>query len=105
VPRGRRCGELQRAAELGPDRARYAYVYAVALHSAGRSDEAMTILKTILVRRPNDRETLWALISFSRDTGDFRTALEYAEQLARLVPDDPRLGRLIEELRRKPNQN
>ena len=31
--------ELRRAAELEPDRARYAYVYAVALHSAGRAEK------------------------------------------------------------------
>jgi hypothetical protein len=29
-------GELRRAAELEPDRARYLYVYAVALNSSGR---------------------------------------------------------------------
>jgi hypothetical protein len=36
------------------------------------------------------------------------TALEYAEQLARLAPDDPRLSALIRELRRqtqKPSAN
>ena len=38
-------GELRRAADLAPDQARYAYVYAVALHSAGRGSEAMATLK------------------------------------------------------------
>ena len=33
--------ELRRAAELAPEQARYAYVYAVALHSSGRGGEAM----------------------------------------------------------------
>ncbi len=93
--------ELSRAAEIEPDRARYSYVYAVALHSAGRGEEAMTVLKQILVRHPDDRDTLLALISFSRDAGDFGTALAYAEQLARVAPNDPDVVALIESLRRQ----
>ena len=62
-------GELRRAAELAPDRARYAYVYAVGLHSSGRSGEP--VLQDSLVRHPGDRDTLLALISFSRDAGEF----------------------------------
>jgi predicted CXXCH cytochrome family protein len=93
--------ELHRAAEIEPDRARYSYVYAVALHSAGRGEQAMTVLKQILVRHPDDRDTLLALISFTRDARDFATALAYAEQLARTAPDDPDVVALIESLRRQ----
>ena len=50
-------GELRKAAELDPGQARYAYVYAVALHSAGRGNEAIAVLKENLVRHPNDRDT------------------------------------------------
>ena len=94
-------GELRRAAELEPDRARYAYVYAVALHSAGRGGEALPVLKQILVHHPDDRDTLLALISFSRDAGDLPTALEYAKQLGRVAPNDPSLISLIENLQRQ----
>jgi len=93
--------ELHRAAVIEPDRARYSYVYAVALHSAGRGDEAMTVLNQILVRHPDDRDTLLALISFSRDAGDFATALDYAERLARVAPNDSDVAALIESLRRQ----
>jgi predicted CXXCH cytochrome family protein len=95
--------ELRRASELEPDRARYLYVYAVALHSAGRSDEAMTILKDGLAKHPEDRDILQALMSFSRDAGDIRSALEYAEQLARIVPHDRQLAQAIENLRSRLN--
>jgi predicted CXXCH cytochrome family protein len=94
--------EFRRAAELEPDRARYAYVYAVALHSAGRIAEALAILKGILAKHPNDRDTLLALINFSRAAGDTASALEYAERLARIFPDDQGLARLIRELRGQP---
>ena len=98
--------ELRRAAELEPDRARYAYVYAIALHSAGHSNEAMSVLKDSLARHPNDRDTLLALTNFNRETGDVSSALDYAERLALISPDDQGLARLIQELRHqavKPN--
>src|SRR5215831_2056810 len=87
--------------KLDPDRARYAYVYAVGLHSAGQVDDAMAVLTASLARHPGDRDTLLALVSYSRDAGDFGTALNYAEQLAREAPDEPGLTALIENLRRQ----
>ena len=93
--------ELRRAAELDPERARYAYVYAVGLHSAGDVDAAMATLKASLARHPTDRDTLLALVSYSRDAGDFGTALDYAEQLAHAAPGEPGLPALIDNLRRQ----
>lgn len=91
--------ELRRAAELEPERARYGYVYAVALQSAGQRDEALAVLKSSVQRHPNDRETLSALISLSREAGDATAALNYAERLGQLSPDAG-LSALIEELRK-----
>ena len=93
--------ELRQANELDPGQARYAYVYAVALHSAGRADDAMAALKENLVRHPNDRDTLSALISFSRESGDINSALEYAERLELIAPNAPGLTSLIQDLRRQ----
>lgn len=94
--------ELRRSAELDPERARYAYVYAVGLQSAGRRGDAIAVLKVNLQRHPNDRDSLAAMVNFSRETGDTRGALEYAERLAKLAPNDASLARLIEDLRRSP---
>jgi tetratricopeptide (TPR) repeat protein len=93
--------EFRSAAELDPARARYAYVYAIALNSAGRRDEAIDILKGALAKHPNDHDTLTALVNFSREAGDISGALEYAERLGRIFPDDQALIRLIQELRRR----
>jgi predicted CXXCH cytochrome family protein len=93
--------ELNKASELDPERSRYAFVYAVALHSGGRIQEAMTVLKGNLARHPNDRDTLLALISFSRDSGDAKSALDYAQRLAKISPADPGLAALINELKRQ----
>ena len=93
--------ELQRAAELEPERARYAYVYAVALNSAGRGGEAIAVLKQSLARHSGDRDTLQALMTFCRDAGELAAALDYAEQLARMMPNDVTLTALINQLRRQ----
>ena len=93
--------ELARAAELEPDRARYAYVYAIGLDSTGRRTDAIQALKDNLARHPADRDTLSALISFKREGRDFASALEYAEQLAQADPNDAELKDLIETLRRE----
>jgi Flp pilus assembly protein TadD len=91
--------ELRRAAELEPDQARYAYVYAVGLHSSGRGSDAITVLKDSLTRHPGDRDTLLAVISFSRDAGDIASALEYAERLLKIDPTNREVTTLIEALR------
>ncbi len=91
--------ELRNAAELEPDRARYAYVHAVALNSAGRGAEAIAVLKAASARHPGDRDILSALVAFNRDAGDPSSALGYAEQLARLAPDDRAVASLVEQLR------
>jgi predicted CXXCH cytochrome family protein len=91
--------ELHRAVELDPNQPRYAYVYAVGLNSAGRAGEAMAALKENLAHHPTDRDTLLALISFSRDAGDVSTALDYAEQLLKIEPTNHEVRTLIEALR------
>ena len=95
--------ELHRAVELDPNQPRYAYVYAVGLHSAGRTGEAMAALKENLARHPVDRDTLLALISFSRDAGDVFTALHYAEQLLKIDPTNREVATLIEALQHQSN--
>ncbi|WP_349253714.1 cytochrome c3 family protein [Bradyrhizobium sp. CB82] len=91
--------ELRQAAALDPGQSRYAYVYAIGLHAAGRRDDALAVLKASLSRHPNDRDGLSAAIAFSRESGDFAAALEFAERLARLIPGDHALTQLIEQLK------
>jgi len=91
--------EFRTATELEPDRSRYAYVYAVALHSSGRIDESIMVLKENLARHADDRDTLLALVTFNRDAGKIGAALDYAEQLSRIVPNDHDIARLTDELR------
>ena len=93
--------ELKRAVELAPDQAHYSYVYAVGLHSAGRIDEAIAALKDNLTKHPMDRESLLALVSFYRDSGNIASALEYAQRLAQIAPNDRRITDLVDSLKRQ----
>jgi predicted Zn-dependent protease len=76
---GEAIGELRRAAELDPGQARYTYIYAIALNSAGRRQDALVELNANLTRHPADRDTLLALVGISRDAGDPASALDYAQ--------------------------
>jgi predicted CXXCH cytochrome family protein len=93
--------ELRRAAELAPDQAQYSYVYAVGLHSAGRVDDAISALKENLSKHPDNRDSLLAITSFYRDAGNIAAALEYAQRLAQIFPDDRRMSGLVDALKRQ----
>lgn len=92
--------ELRRATTLQPERARYAYIYAVALHAAGRREDALAALNQSLRRHPNDPEALSAALAFSREKGDAAAALGFAERLSALLPDSRELAELVKQLRR-----
>ncbi len=90
--------ELALAAKLAPDNARYAYVYAVGLHSAGKRAEALAVLRAADARHPYDLEILSALISMNREAGDGKAALRYAKKAAEVLPNDPAVKKLVTEL-------
>ena len=90
--------EFSAAARLAPTNPRYAYVQAIAVHSAGKRDEAMAILRSADKRFPGNIDILGALLSIGRESGNKDASLRYARQLAELLPDNARLKQLIMEL-------
>ncbi|HSE85648.1 MAG TPA: tetratricopeptide repeat protein [Candidatus Binatia bacterium] len=66
--------EFERASALDPGNPRFAYVYAVALHSAGKSDAAIANLEKALQAHPNDRDILEGLASFRAARGENEAA-------------------------------
>ena len=73
--------ELRVATTLAPDDARYIYVYAVALNSTGKPEQAIMVLQGAHNRHPNNRDILGALVAFHRDLGNQAAARSYAEKL------------------------
>jgi predicted CXXCH cytochrome family protein len=78
-------GEFERATVLEPGNARFAYVYAVALHSTGKSGAAIAGLEKTLAAHPDDRDVLEALASFHAARGERAAADRYAERVRALA--------------------
>lgn len=64
--------ELEAATRGRGTTTRYSYVYAIALHSAGRSKDALAILDAQLKQRPGDRELMQARESVVRESSSGR---------------------------------
>ncbi len=77
---------LSAAAWLEPEDPRFAYVYAVALNSAGLTAEALGELERAHAIHPADADILSALVAFYRDAGQPRLAAQYAEKLSKIGP-------------------
>ena len=90
--------ELEAATRLAPESARYAYVYAVGLDGTGRRKPAIEVLERNLVRHPNDRDSLSALIAFTREQDGPLRALVYARRLAALEPASLEVSQLVKRL-------
>jgi predicted CXXCH cytochrome family protein len=84
--------ELAAAAQAAPDDAWHSYVYAVALHDAGRPQEALERLRAAAARR-GDRDVLLALASYEREAGNLAAAEKAVRDLAAINPNDPALAR------------
>ncbi len=89
---------FQRAVELDPDTSRYSYVYAVALESVGRRDDAIGVLEETTQRHPWDRDVLVALVDYLMAAGDQVHARDYVEKLLAVDPGNPAALRLRERL-------
>jgi predicted CXXCH cytochrome family protein len=90
--------ELEAAARLAPESARYGYVYAVALHDTGRRGPARDVLGRVLARHPYDRDALAAALAYALEQDDISQALGLARRLAELEPANADVRRLVERL-------
>ncbi len=90
--------ELDAAARLAPESARYGYVYAVALHDRGQVTQARQVLARVLARHPYDRDALSAQIAYALEQRDWSQALAHARRFAELEPANVEIRRLIERL-------
>ncbi|WP_323844573.1 multiheme c-type cytochrome [Microbulbifer magnicolonia] len=72
---------LRQAAENPNTTARYIYVYAIALNTAGKSADALRELERGQQLFPGNREILSALVSINREAGNEQAADKYEEML------------------------
>ena len=86
------------AADLAPNNARFAYVYAVALNSAGRNKEALDVLAAARKREPYDRDLLSGLAYFTAQAGNRELALGYVKELRELDPENAQWARMASQI-------
>jgi Tfp pilus assembly protein PilF len=86
------------AARLDPANARYAYVYAIALDSAGQRGAATATLERALRVHPYDPDSLAALVGFYEQSGKPAEALSYAQRLSEIEPGNQGVQRMILQL-------
>ena len=72
---------LHKAVELDADNARYVYVYAVALNSAGELEKALTQLQKTLVQQPFEPTLLQLMVSLLEGQSRFLEAAAYKNRL------------------------
>ena len=90
--------EMRRAVELAPGDARFAYVYAVALNSMERPDDAIDFLFDVRDKFPGDFDIRWALTTMLRDQGRTEEARTVANELAETYPDVAPVQNLLQNL-------
>ncbi|HXZ84039.1 MAG TPA: tetratricopeptide repeat protein, partial [Myxococcota bacterium] len=78
------------------------YTAAVALHSFGRTAEAMRRLEALRERWPGNPDVLLALATMQRDAGQIDAARAIVESLLRAHPDDRNARQLRDELAGPP---
>ena len=93
---------LRMAAQLAPESARFAYVYAVALNDAGQAKEAMQVLAVALKRDPYDRDILSGLAYFTAQAGNREVALGYVRQLRELDPENSQYAQMAKQIEGAP---
>lgn len=89
---------LEKAAELAPENARFSYVYAVALNSSGRSEEAVNALTAAHARHPYDTRLMQTLAVFERDKGNVTGARRWAEKSLEVDPRDQTVRQFLKSL-------
>ena len=77
--------EFAGAASLEPGNARFSYVHAIALHSAGKVGAAIAKLEATLGAHPYDGDILSALAAFHKERGDSAQAKRYRDRLSVLA--------------------
>jgi len=100
-----RCEELElfaRDARLAPEAAFVQYRYGMLLYLHRRFKEAEQALQKASVLEPNNPQFLLGLALFYKEREDAKRALQYAEQLVRLRPQDRMYQQIRDELRAGP---
>jgi len=83
---------------------RFAYVYAVALHSQGQTEQAIRVLVKAVQRWPGQYNLLLTLVTYLDRSGQSLLLADYLEELQMLAPDAPVVQNLMRKYGRSTKQ-
>ena len=89
---------LQKAALGAPEDARFQYVYAIALNSAGRPGEALMALEDAQVNHPYAMDIATTLVSISLEQGQKNEAQKHLEYMKKQWPNAPETQSLTQQV-------
>ncbi len=92
---------MGKAVSLAPQNSYYSYVYAVALNDFGQTDKALFVLNQAIQYSQYDENLNLMLLNIYRAEGNWKEALKYAENLARLYPENNMISRIKADITSK----
>jgi len=94
---------LEKAATLGEPNADTIYAHALLLQDLGKSNEAIDQLLIVYSHTPSNPDISYSLSQAYLAENDFINALTYARKLAELVPGNPQMEAMVEQIERIKN--
>ena len=90
---------FKKSVELAPESPRYAYVYGVALNSAGNTAGALKALTDAYLLYPRNQEIIFMLASINRDLGKKPEAIAWTNKLLEINPADQNARQFLQSLK------
>ena len=89
---------LKKATEYANENAHYHYTYALLLQDLGQLTQAITSFEVAFNLNPNDSGITYSVSKALAAQKQYTRALYYANHLAQLMPDNPKINKYIKQL-------
>ncbi len=98
-------GYLEKSATLGEPNVDTVYAYALLLQDLGKRSEAIDQLLVVYSYTPGNPDISYSLSQAYLAENDFINALFYARKLAELVPGNPQIEAMVEQIKLMQNKS
>ena len=96
--------ELQQATLKAPDNVQYHYTYSILLKDQGQPKKSIEALTSAYQLSPSRPDLTYALAQGYAEIGEYFSALQYAQKLKVLAPNNPQVDAFIQQLKALANK-
>ncbi|WP_232012675.1 tetratricopeptide repeat protein [Vibrio aphrogenes] len=89
---------LEKAIQLAPDNVDYRYTYSLLLKDQGQKEKALKVLREAYAINQDRPDLAYAITQNYLETNNYPLALYYAKELQRLLPNNPQISQLINQI-------